>query len=177
MLQKLKKLLKSAPSSVSKVKDECSEPLCKKIKQEPVDTDTLKTQTPTKTDSEDECTRWLQLADLQLSRADEKMLVEGGWLNDKHIDFAQCLLRKRFPSLGGLRSTLLQSKETQIGISRGVQIVHSHGNHWIVASTINCQQGEVAVFDSLYASIDESTKAVITSRGGYRASSRGGAEL
>ena len=106
----------------------------------------------------------MQLADLQLSKADEKKLVEGGWLNDKHMEFAQCLLKQQFPSLGGLQSTLLQCrKETQKGISRGVQIVHSRGNHWIVVSTINCKQREVLVFDSLYTSIDESTKAIITS--------------
>ena len=162
---KVTKLLKCAPSSGSKAEQchetQCNEPLCKNIKQEPIDADT---QTQTKPDPEDECTIWLQLADLQLSKADEKKLVEGGWLNDKHMEFAQRLLKQQFPSLGGLQSTLLQCrKETQKGISRGVQIVHSRGNHWIVVSTINCKQGEVLVFDSLYTSIDESTKAIITS--------------
>ena len=80
------------------------------------------------------------------------------------MNFSQRLLKQQFPSLGGLQSTLLQCcKENQKRISRGVQIVHSRGNHWIVASTINCKQGEVAIFDSLYTSIDESTKAIITS--------------
>lgn len=80
------------------------------------------------------------------------------------MDFAQRLLKQQFPSLGGLWSTLLQCRnEAQKGISGGLQIVHSRSNHWIVASTINCKQGEVAVFDSLYSSIGEGTKAIISS--------------
>ena len=65
---KVQKFLKSAPSSVSKAKDECSEPPRKRVKQEPVHTGTLKSQAPTKIDLEDEHTIWLQLADQQRMR-------------------------------------------------------------------------------------------------------------
>ena len=44
-----------------------------------------------------------------------------------------------------------------------MQIIHCRGSHWIVASTMNnCKQDEVIMFDSLYTSIDEDTKAIIT---------------
>ena len=86
---------------MSTTAEQCHEtqPLCKRIKQEPDDADTHKGQTPAATDPEDEYTNtvWLQLADLQLSKADEKKLVEGRWLNDQHMNFAQRLLNQQFP--------------------------------------------------------------------------------
>ena len=41
-----------------------------------------------------------------------------------------------------------------------MQIIHTLGNHWIVASSIG-QKNEVLVFDSLYCDIDAPTKCVI----------------
>ena len=42
-----------------------------------------------------------------------------------------------------------------------MQIIHSRGNHWIVASSLGCSDNQVNVFDSLYTSVDEDTKSVI----------------
>ena len=43
-----------------------------------------------------------------------------------------------------------------------MQAIQCHGNHWIVASTLGCSNGEVVkVFDSLYTSVDKDTQDVI----------------
>ena len=90
---------------------------------------------------------------LTLSQFDKKALCDGKRLNDNHINFAQGLLRKQFPSIDGLKLTLLRTKQ-QTKIKHGLQIIHSRGNHWIVASTLGCYKDEVKLFDSLYASVD-----------------------
>ena len=41
-------------------------------------------------------------------------------------------------------------------------MIHSRGNHWILASNIGCGNGEVSVYDSVYSSVDEATMAIIT---------------
>jgi hypothetical protein len=43
----------------------------------------------------------------------------------------------------------------------GMQILHDRGNHWIVASSIGCEDGTVKVYDSLYTHVSERTKDVI----------------
>ena len=45
------------------------------------------------------------------SSPETKSIVCGRKLSDRHINFAQQLLKKQFPKLGRLQSTLLQSKE------------------------------------------------------------------
>ena len=44
-------------------------------------------------------------------------------------------LKKQFPHIDGWRETQLVHKK-QERIRQGVQIIHSRGNHWIVASTL-----------------------------------------
>ena len=41
-----------------------------------------------------------------------------------------------------------------------IQIVHSCGNHWTVASTIKCEDEEL-VFNSLNDDLDDDTKGII----------------
>ena len=63
----------------------------------------------------------------------------GGWLNDNHINLAQELLKRQFKNLSGFQSTLLLTKLKEPLPSTGaVQVLHSRGNHWIVASTVGC---------------------------------------
>ena len=54
------------------------------------------------------------------------------------MSFAQKLLKKQFPYVNGLQNTLLQAKKKQVdtgGLQR-LQVIHSRGNHWIIASTV-----------------------------------------
>ena len=69
-----------------------------------------------------------------------------------------------FPNLSGLISMLMLSKlknPIQAG-ARALQIPHIRANHWIVASTIGCEPGEVRLFDSLYKSIDTETMELVS---------------
>lgn len=42
-----------------------------------------------------------------------------------------------------------------------LQIVHTRGNHWIVASTILSSPGVITVYDTLYDTVDSDTADVI----------------
>ena len=81
----------------------------------------------------------------------------------KIINMAQQLLRKQFPRITGLQSTLLQSKihHAILTSKEHLQIIHSRGNHWIVASRIQAEDSVVRVYDSIYNTIDEGTQQVI----------------
>ena len=82
-----------------------------------------------------------------------------------HVGFAQQLLKRQFPHLNGLQPTVLQAKKT-LGVRKPLpnqlQVIHSRGNHWILASNIGCANGDVNIYDSVYSSVDKATIAVIT---------------
>ena len=78
-----------------------------------------------------------------------------------HINTCQVLLAKQFPSLMGLKSTLVKH---HIGgwTNNIVQILHVQvRNHWITASTIGCKEREVRVYDSLFHDIHDTTRSTI----------------
>ena len=94
---------------------------------------------------------WVRLGSIVLTNRDKVCITGGEKLSDLHINFAQKLLKMQFLDLNGLRSTLLQSKKLPLKDRKQmVQIVHSHGDHWIVISTINADDGKVNVYDSVY---------------------------
>ena len=75
-------------------------------------------------------------------------ILKGARLSDQHIHQAQCLIKQQFPQLSGLRSTLYQSKcEQEAGLNNQLQVIHSRGDHWIVSSTVDCEDGKVKVYD------------------------------
>ena len=45
-----------------------------------------------------------------------------------------------------------------------LQILYSQNNHWIVASTVHCNDSEVCVlvYDSAYSTVDERTSSIIS---------------
>ena len=64
-------------------------------------------------------------------------ISSGEKLSDLSIDFAQELLKKQFPGVNGLQSTLYQYKpKASVSPKDQLQVIHSHDNHWIVASTV-----------------------------------------
>ena len=96
--------------------------------------------------------RWLQIEKCILTSSDRMLLIEGKRLNDHHINFAQCLLRKQFTAVPGLQLTLLQGKNQPVKIKNGMQIVYlSNQLHWCVASTISCPKDEVKIYDSVFS--------------------------
>ena len=89
----------------------------------------------------------------------------GDKLCDIEINFAQQLLKQHFTDLNGLVSTLYQDKKLQMTenlVRNKIQIVNcKRRNYWIVATTLNCQLGEVRVYDSLFQYCDKETEHAI----------------
>ena len=46
-----------------------------------------------------------------------------------------------------------------------IQIVHSRGDHWIVAARVQAPSGVVKVYDSVYDTVDKETAMIILSGG------------
>ena len=94
--------------------------------------------------------------------AEEKaILVSGRKLNDKHINFAQALLKAQYPRMEGLRNTLQQALSVSDEV---VQIAHVGMDHWIVISNIfTSTKGQVDVYDTSYGEIDKSSRILIYS--------------
>ena len=94
----------------------------------------------------------------------ERIIMEEE-LTDETINRAQQLLKSKYPKFNGFQSTLLQGKKmplTNTQIHNKVQIIHcSKRNHWVAATTVNCKEGEVKVYDSVFNSCDEETKSVV----------------
>jgi len=104
---------------------------------------------------------WLQIDKISLTMFDKAQLSEGNRLNDHHINYAQCLLKRQFTNIKGLYLTLLQNKKLP-KISHGLQIIFcSSRRHWIVASTIACVKNEVKIYDSLFSATDAETRRTI----------------
>ena len=79
---------------------------------------------------------------------------------------AQLLIKKQYPNITGLDSTILQEvgslKPFPPG-SKSLQILHTDGNHWIAASNIGCTTTEdIMVYDSMYTSISASTRQLLS---------------
>ena len=45
--------------------------------------------------------------------SDRVTIETGKQLSDKHINLAQCVIKNQFPSVGGLKSTLLQTTKVK----------------------------------------------------------------
>ena len=79
----------------------------------------------------------------------KEILVKGGQLTDEHIHLAQQLLKKQFPHLDGLQSTLLSETDGFEALQHeGIQIHHIRDpGHWVTSSSIG---QDVAVYDSKF---------------------------
>ena len=67
--------------------------------------------------------------------AEDKRIIEGQErLSDRHINFAQALLRAQFPLCDGLQNTLLRYRFMFSVANKIVQILHIRNNHWVVIS-------------------------------------------
>ena len=81
-----------------------------------------------------------------------------------NIDFAQHFLKSAFPSIEGLKCTLLQSRLKFNTEEKFVQVLHSRGDHWILVS--NIQTGPGKVYDSLYSEVNILKKLLLLFVGG-----------
>ena len=120
----------------------------------------LDTNTDEITESPCSIEMWVILNNFKLSSTDKKVILAGNELTDMHINFCQAILKKQFPKLVGLHSTLLLHRCT-IDKPYALQILHCRGNHWCVVTSISCPSGQVMVYDSLYESIDQETSSLL----------------
>ena len=91
------------------------------------------------------------------------MIEEQHQLNDRHINFAQAILRTRFPKCNGLQNTLLQNQMKLTIAKNIVQILHIRNNHWVVISSKHCSGDDLSMYDTVYDDIDSSTMALLSS--------------
>ena len=94
------------------------------------------------------------------------IIIPGTKLTDWSINAVQKMLIQKFPKFKRLISTLLQEKNSGMckPTKNQLQILHSPNDHWIVASTVHCNDSEVCVLvhDSAYSTVDEKTSAIIS---------------
>ena len=66
------------------------------------------------------------------------IIMKGSWLNDQHIDSAQSILKKQFPSISGFQACCAFEavNYSTIGVAEGkwVQIFNVGSDHWICIS-------------------------------------------
>lgn len=163
-IEKVKKLMKDAHAITNE--DKVTTPPEKKlklesaanIKEEPPDMDIVQI------DHSQSEQVWLHRGRYVLTILEKEMILQGDQLNDQIINVAQQLLHKQFPHIVGLQLTLRQSKkQSKVTPNQWqLQIIHCKTNYWIVASTLYCTNGKVNVYDSLYDTVDEQTKGIIT---------------
>ena len=105
---------------------------------------------------------WSNIDRIILSTEHKNGIIAGEKLDDLVIDTAQHLLKRQFPGISGLQSTLLQAmaRETN-GATNQLQIIHSRGDHWIVTSTLLPASGAVNVYDSIYSTLNKETRTII----------------
>ena len=89
--------------------------------------------------------------ELELRESDKKQILEGKWLNDKHINAVNNLLQKQHPKVNGLQDLLLlyERQQWRSSCDNFVQIICVARQHFVCASNINCPPGVVDVYDSL----------------------------
>ena len=101
------------------------------------------------------------MGSIWLQTADKIILQRGDELSDKHIQFAQKLIKEQFPVTCGLISTPLQEKCNNFQ-GGSVQIIHClRRHHWIAISNIGCNENSVNVYDSLFPDVDGITCTLI----------------
>ena len=115
---------------------------------------------PTDDSNED----WCRFGGIRLIQQNKYGILRGNKLNNLVINFVQKLLKKQFPSVKGLQSTLLQSKPPKPlddNCALHLQVIHCRNDHWIVASSVHSPGAKVQIYDSLFDTIDSHTKDTV----------------
>ncbi|CAB4013633.1 Hypothetical predicted protein [Paramuricea clavata] len=96
---------------------------------------------------------WIK--ELSLKNEDKTILKSQRMLNDRHMNAAQKLLKKKFPHISGLQDTILSQTSFVNTQGEGIQIHNTEKYHWITSASIG---GHVRVCDSRYDYLAGSTK-------------------
>ena len=83
------------------------------------------------------------------------------------------MIKNQFPSVGGLKSTLLQTRKVKgQRTANSIQIVHcKKGEHWVVVSTKWSKNSQVTVYDSIFTKLDGESRRTILHMFGLKNSS------
>ncbi|KAK2895856.1 hypothetical protein Q8A73_015344 [Channa argus] len=116
------------------------------------DVNELHLESPERTVSE----TWCRIGGTVLTLADENMLLSEQWLNDKHINASQSLLREDFPFLEGLHDTVqLPAARAQVHTTADVIQIHHVGQNWLKQQrAMDCGLFAIANAVSLASGID-----------------------
>ena len=104
---------------------------------------------------------WVTYGKMALGKKDKETIETGKYLEDVHITMAQYIVKDQFSNItNGLQSTSYQEKY-HIGHENALRIIHTGGNHWSLISTLDCNEDEVKLYDSIYSSVSENTAKAI----------------
>ena len=108
---------------------------------------------------------WLTIDKHCLSYDDKAIIAGNGLLNDKIMYITQLLIKIHCcQEINGLHSPQLgKNYKFPKTSSPFIQVLHVRRNHWIVASSVNCEPGIVKIYDSLYSNIDLDTACQVAS--------------
>ncbi|CAB3979307.1 retrotransposable element [Paramuricea clavata] len=98
--------------------------------------------------------KWIKA--LGLKKSDRIDILKKRMLNDRIVNGAQKLSKKKFALVGGLQDPLLSQISFDRCTSKGVQIHNTGKIYWITSSSIGGQP--VSVYDSLYDDLTESSE-------------------
>jgi len=136
--------------------------VCEKQGEQPIDADEVEDgialEVGGETLSEGSSDTWITIENIRLWESDKELLLDPDkWLDDKHVMCAQLLIKRQFPQIGGLQSTLLQQKKIIPLPKKSLQIVHLPG-HWISVSTMNTENDDIVLYDSSLLGVDKDNK-------------------
>lgn len=155
-LDKTKKRLEELEASVSTIKEDVINAKVDVVCTDNEESCDLESVSTTDMDT------WIKIKDIALTNFDRRLIADGEKLTDKHINSVQRVLHEQFPNLNGLVLSFLQCRPLNGPTSNAIQILHIHGDHWIVAAT-GPRSKIVRVYDSAYSSLDQSSSKLITS--------------
>ena len=105
---------------------------------------------------------WQSIGRTALNMSDRGCIISGDKLNNKHVNFAQMLIKQHFKHLEGLKyPVVLSTLEPFPTTTNVLQIMHTPEDHWFVASTMRCAEGKINIYDSFYGSVEASTASLI----------------
>ena len=77
------------------------------------------------------------------------------WLEDEDIDMASKIIKNTSSDISGLEQVcVISAGQAKQCSGEFLQILHSHGHHWVTATTIGCDPGVIKVYDSMYRNFD-----------------------
>ena len=170
-ISKLKVLLKPPNATYEKISNpvegkpssnKAATPPCKREKVESNVSVIDLEEVPTTYVDNTQAAPWQSIGRTALNMSDRGCIISGDKLNDKHMNFAQMLIKQHFKHLECLKyPVVLSTLKPFPTTTKILQIMHTREDHWVVASMIRCAEGEINIYNSLYGSVETSTTSLI----------------